>query len=58
LLLEGRNDELIDTLRERMVDASEHQRFEEAAQLRDALRTVQILRDRPAEGRDGAARRS
>src|ERR1051325_1754653 len=47
LLLEGRNDELIDTLRERMVDASEAQRFEEAAQLRDSLRTVQILRDRP-----------
>src|SRR5436190_7850292 len=46
LLLEGRNDELIDTLRGRMVDASEEQRFEEAAQLRDALRTVQILRDR------------
>src|SRR4029079_4088123 len=46
LLLEGRNDELIDTLRERMVDASEQERFEEAAQLRDALRTVQILRDR------------
>jgi excinuclease ABC subunit C len=46
LLLEGRNDELIVTLRERMVDASEQQRFEEAAQLRDALRTVQILRDR------------
>ena len=46
LLLEGRNDELISTLRERMVDASEQQRFEEAAQLRDSLRTVQILRDR------------
>ena len=46
LLLEGRNDELIDTLRDRMVSASEEQRFEEAAQLRDALRTVQILRDR------------
>ena len=46
LLLEGRNDELIDTLRGRMVDASEAQRFEQAAQLRDALRTVQILRDR------------
>ena len=46
LLLEGRNDELIDTLRGRMADASEQQRFEEAAQLRDALRTVQILRDR------------
>jgi excinuclease ABC subunit C len=46
LLLEGRNDELIDTLREGMVDASEQQRFEQAAQLRDALRTVQTLRDR------------
>ena len=46
LLLEGRNDELIDTLRQRMVQASEDQRFEEAAQLRDSLRTVQILRDR------------
>src|SRR4051812_544332 len=46
LLLTGRNDELIDTLRERMVDASGQERFEEAAQLRDALRTVQILRDR------------
>src|ERR671938_901885 len=45
LLLEGRNDELIETLRDRMVDASEQQRYEEAAQLRDAMRTVQILRD-------------
>jgi len=46
LLLEGRTDELIDTLRDRMVGASVEQRFEEAAQLRDAMRTVQILRDR------------
>jgi excinuclease ABC subunit C len=46
LLLEGRNDELIDTLRNRMVDAAEAQRYEEAAQLRDAMRTVQTLRDR------------
>ncbi len=46
LLLEGRNDELIQTLRSRMVDASEGERFEEAAQLRDAMRTVQTLRDR------------
>ena len=46
LLLEGRTDELIDTLRERMVAAAGDQRYEEAAQLRDALRTVQILRDR------------
>src|SRR3954470_3480 len=46
LLLEGRNDELIETLRGRMVEAAEAQRYEEAAQLRDALRTVQTLRDR------------
>ena len=46
LLLEGRNDELIDTLRHRMANAAEAERFEEAAQMRDALRTVQTLRDR------------
>src|SRR5215204_4411432 len=46
LLLEGRNDELIDTLRDRMVAAAGDQRYEEAAQLRDAVKTVQILRDR------------
>src|SRR5215216_3975762 len=46
LLLEGRNDELAETLRDRMVDAAEAERYEEAAQLRDAMRTVQILRDR------------
>jgi excinuclease ABC subunit C len=46
LLLEGRNDELIETLRDRMVGAAEGERFEEAAQLRDAMRTVQTLRDR------------
>src|SRR5688572_20581846 len=46
LLLEGRNDELIVTLRDRMSEAAGQERFEEAAQLRDALRTVQVLRDR------------
>ena len=46
LLLEGRNDELIATLRDRMTEAATGERFEEAAQLRDALRTVQVLRDR------------
>jgi excinuclease ABC subunit C len=46
LLLEGRNDELIDTLRGQMTEAAGAERFEEAAQLRDALRTVQMLRDR------------
>jgi excinuclease ABC subunit C len=46
LLLEGRNDELMATLGARMTEASADERFEEAAQMRDALRTVQTLRDR------------
>jgi len=46
LLLEGRNEELVETLRDRMVEAAAGERFEEAAQLRDAMKTVQILRDR------------
>jgi excinuclease ABC subunit C len=58
LLLEGRNDELIETLRDRMADASTAERFEEAAQLRDAMRTVQILRDRQQKVATRAARRS
>src|SRR5712692_7427059 len=46
LFLEGKNDELIETLRARMLDAAARERFEEAAQLRDAMRTVQTLHDR------------
>jgi len=46
LFLEGRNDELLKTLKGRMVDAADGERFEEAAQLRDAMRTVQTLHDR------------
>jgi excinuclease ABC subunit C len=46
LLLEGRNDDLIETLRDRMTAASDAERFEQAGQLRDALRTVQTLHDR------------
>jgi excinuclease ABC subunit C len=46
LFLEGKNDELVKALRARMVGAAESERFEEAAQLRDALRTVQTLHDR------------
>jgi excinuclease ABC subunit C len=46
LFLEGRNDELLKTLKGRMLDAAEGERFEEAAQLRDAMRTVQTLHDR------------
>jgi excinuclease ABC subunit C len=46
LFLEGRNDELMRTLQERMRTASDAERFEEAAHLRDAMRTVQTLHDR------------
>ena len=46
LFLEGKNDELVKTLRARMLAAAEGERFEEAAQARDALRTVQTLHDR------------
>ncbi len=46
LFLTGRNDELLKTLNGRMLEAAEGERFEEAAQLRDAMRTVQTLHDR------------
>src|SRR5215831_1501389 len=46
LFLEGRNEELIKSLKSRMTDASDQERFEEAAQLRDAIKTVQTLQDR------------
>src|SRR6202045_3710133 len=41
LFLEGRNDELAKTLKSRMSEAAGAERFEEAAGLRDAIRTVQ-----------------
>jgi len=46
LFLEGKNDQLLKTLKGRMVEAAAGERFEEAAQLRDAMRTVQTLHDR------------
>ena len=46
LFLEGRNEELVGTLRTRMLAAAEGERYEEAAQLRDAVRSVQTLQDR------------
>src|SRR5579864_3655355 len=46
LFLEGKTDELAKTLRSRMLAAAEGERYEEAAQLRDAMRTVQALHDR------------
>src|SRR5207237_4679213 len=38
LFFEGKNEELIGTLTSRMTDAADHERYEEAAQLRDAVR--------------------
>src|SRR6202163_3392249 len=46
LFLESKNEELVKTLKGRMADAADAERFEEAAQLRDAIRTVQTLQDR------------
>ena len=46
LFLDGRNDELVKTLQERMTGAAAEERFEEAAQLRDSIRTLQALHDR------------
>ncbi len=46
LFFEGRNDELIERLTDSMKHAASGERFEEAAHLRDAARTVQTLRDR------------
>src|SRR6266550_2902717 len=40
LFLEGRNDELVTQLKAAMSDAAGEERFEQAAQLRDALRTI------------------
>src|SRR3954463_6509080 len=46
LFLEGRNDELIVQLRQRMAAAAAGERYEQAAQLRDALRTIETLQQR------------
>lgn len=46
LFLEGRTEELIADLRERMEEAAAAERFEQAAHLRDAMRTVQTLAER------------
>ncbi len=46
LFLEGRNDELVADLRARMTEAAVEERFEHAAQLRDAIRTIETVRQR------------
>jgi excinuclease ABC subunit C len=46
LFLEGRNDELLSDLGARMLEAAASERFEQAAHLRDAMKTIETLRDR------------
>ena len=46
LFLEGRSDELVAGLRDRMSEAAAAERFEQAAQLRDAIRTIETQRTR------------
>jgi excinuclease ABC subunit C len=46
MLLEGRTSELVDRLEQEMREAAGEERFETAARLRDAIRTLQTLRDR------------
>ena len=46
LFLEGRTDEVLTGLERRMQSASDDQRYEQAAHYRDAMRTVETLRDR------------
>ena len=46
LFLEGRNDELVATLKARMIQAALDEEYERAAQLRDAIRTIETLKNR------------
>jgi excinuclease ABC subunit C len=46
LLIEGRQDELVENLRHEMTEAAAGERFERAAHLRDAVRTIETVRDR------------
>jgi len=46
LFLEGRSQELADTLHARMMEAAAREQFEEAAALRDAMRTVRAVQER------------
>ena len=46
LLMDGKQEELIDGLKVDMFNAASEEQFERAAQLRDAVRTIETLRDR------------
>ena len=46
LLIEGRQEELISGLSDEMREAAATERYEQAAHLRDAIKTIETLRDR------------
>ena len=46
MFLDGRNDELLAELRTQMQAAADGLHYEQAAQIRDAVRTIETLRDR------------
>src|SRR5262245_28365771 len=46
LLLEGRNSEVVRHLRQRMGDAAEEERFEDAARLRDQIHAIEKTQER------------
>src|SRR5262245_28269021 len=46
LLLEGRQQELVENLQSEMTEAAAIEQFERAAHVRDAIRTIETLRDR------------
>jgi excinuclease ABC subunit C len=46
LLIEGRQDELVTRLHDDMMQAAADEQFERAASLRDAIRTIEKVRDR------------
>src|SRR4029453_11654558 len=46
LLLEGRQQELVESLHREMAEAAAVEQFERAAHVRDAIRTIETLRDR------------
>jgi excinuclease ABC subunit C len=46
MLIEGRQEELVDRLRHQMGEAAADEQFERAASLRDAIRTIEKVQDR------------
>lgn len=46
LFLEGRHDELVDSMREKMQRAADEERFEDAARLRDIVADLERIRER------------